>query len=87
MGRRRRGPSQITDTREIHRPSPPLARAGDDQPSAAAYREAVRDVIKSCIYGVDLNPLIQCPRRGSWMPSFTQRFFSATSETPMSLPA
>ena len=34
-----------------------IVRTGDDQPSPAAYREAVRDVIKSCIYGVDLNPL------------------------------
>lgn len=34
-----------------------VIRTGDDQPSPAAYREAVRDVIKNCIYGVDLNPL------------------------------
>lgn len=34
-----------------------IVRTGDDQPSPAAYREAVRDVIKRCIYGVDLNPL------------------------------
>ena len=34
-----------------------IVRTGDDQPSPAAYREAVRDVIKNCIYGVDLNPL------------------------------
>lgn len=34
-----------------------IVRTGDEQPSPAAYREAVRDVIKNCIYGVDLNPL------------------------------
>lgn len=34
-----------------------IVRTGDDQPSPTAFREAVRDVIKNCIYGVDLNPL------------------------------
>ncbi len=34
-----------------------IVRTGDDQPSPAALREATRDVIKNCIYGVDLNPL------------------------------
>ena len=34
-----------------------IVRTGDDQPSPAAFREAIRDVIKNCIYGVDLNPL------------------------------
>jgi len=32
-------------------------RTGEDQPSPAAFREANRDVIRHCIYGVDLNPL------------------------------
>ena len=32
-------------------------RAGEDQPSPAPLRQAIRDVIKSCIYGVDKNPL------------------------------
>ena len=32
-------------------------RTGEDQPSPAAFRTAVRDVIRTCIYGVDLNPL------------------------------
>lgn len=32
-------------------------RTGEDQPSPAAFREAVRDVIRTCIYGVDKNPL------------------------------
>ena len=32
-------------------------RTGEEQPSPLAYREALRDVIRNCIYGVDLNPL------------------------------
>jgi hypothetical protein len=32
-------------------------RSGEDQPSPSAFREAVRDVIQHCIFGVDLNPL------------------------------
>ncbi len=36
-----------------------LARIRDkaDQPSPTAFRTAIRDVIKNCIYGVDINPL------------------------------
>lgn len=32
-------------------------RTGEEQPSPEAFRIAIRDVIKNCIYGVDLNPL------------------------------
>lgn len=32
-------------------------RTGEDQPSPSALRQAVRDVIRHCIYGVDKNPL------------------------------
>lgn len=32
-------------------------RTGEDQPSPASFRAAVRDVIRHCIYGVDKNPL------------------------------
>jgi hypothetical protein len=32
-------------------------RTGEDEPSPEALREAVRDVIAHCIYGVDKNPL------------------------------
>lgn len=32
-------------------------RSGEDQPPPSAFREAVRDVIQHCIFGVDLNPL------------------------------
>ena len=34
-----------------------VLRSGEDQPSPVAIREAVRDVIRHCIYGVDINPL------------------------------
>jgi len=34
-----------------------IVRRGEEQPSPEAYREALRDVICRCIYGVDLNPL------------------------------
>ncbi len=34
-----------------------IVRTGEEQPSPSAYRAALRDVIRSCIYGVDLNPL------------------------------
>ncbi|MFN8256028.1 MAG: DNA methyltransferase [Bacteroidales bacterium] len=32
-------------------------RTGEDQPTPLAMRQATRDVIKNCIYGVDKNPL------------------------------
>lgn len=34
-----------------------VVRTGEEQPSPAAFRVAIRDVIRECIYGVDLNPL------------------------------
>lgn len=34
-----------------------IVRTGEEQPSPSAFRTAIRDVICSCIYGVDLNPL------------------------------
>jgi hypothetical protein len=34
-----------------------IVRTGEEQPSPAAFRVAVRDVIRECIYGVDINPL------------------------------
>lgn len=32
-------------------------RSGEEQPTPAQFRRAVRDVIQQCVYGVDLNPL------------------------------
>ncbi len=34
-----------------------IVRTGEEQPSPPAFRAAIRDVIRECIYGVDLNPL------------------------------
>ncbi|MFH1166019.1 MAG: DNA methyltransferase [Pseudomonadota bacterium] len=34
-----------------------IVRTGEEQPAPIAYRSAVRDVIRECIYGVDINPL------------------------------
>ena len=34
-----------------------VVRTGEDQPSPSAYRAALRDAIRHCIYGVDFNPL------------------------------
>lgn len=34
-----------------------IVRTGEEQPSPSAFRSAVRDVTRECIYGVDLNPL------------------------------
>lgn len=34
-----------------------VVRTGEEQPSPTAFRAAVRDVIRECIYGVDYNPL------------------------------
>lgn len=34
-----------------------VVRTGEEQPSPTAFRTAVRDVIRECIYGVDYNPL------------------------------
>ncbi|MBF0238122.1 MAG: restriction endonuclease [SAR324 cluster bacterium] len=34
-----------------------IVRTGEEQPSPTAFRAAVRDVIRHCIYGVDLNLL------------------------------
>ncbi len=34
-----------------------IVRTGEEQPSPSAFRSAIRDVIRQCIYGVDLNPL------------------------------
>ena len=34
-----------------------IVQTGEEQPAPAAYRSALREVIRTCIYGVDLNPL------------------------------
>ncbi|WP_414512631.1 DNA methyltransferase, partial [Synechococcus sp. F70.1] len=45
-------------------------RAGEDEPSPEALREAVRDVIAHCIYGVDKNPLaVELCKVALWIES------------------
>ena len=34
-----------------------VVRTGEEQPSPPTYRAALRDTIRSCIYGIDINPL------------------------------
>jgi hypothetical protein len=43
-------------------------RTGDDEPSPKATREALRDVIGRCLYGVDVNPMAaELCRVSLWM--------------------
>ena len=45
-------------------------RCGGDEPSPDDKRLALRDVIRSCIYGVDLNPMsVELCKVGLWMES------------------
>jgi hypothetical protein len=44
------------------------ARTGDEEPSPAATRHALRDVVGHCIYGVDLNPMaVELCKVSLWM--------------------
>ena len=55
-----------------HRMAKRLAavRTGDTEPSPDAYRTALRDVIRSCLYGVDLNPMAaELCRVALWLES------------------
>lgn len=55
-----------------HRMAKRLAavRTGDTEPSPEAYRTALRDVIRSCLYGVDLNPMAaELCRVALWLES------------------
>ena len=55
-----------------HRVAKHLARlrTGDDEPSPAAVRHALRDVIGRCIYGVDINPMsVELCKISLWMES------------------
>ncbi len=45
-------------------------RTGEDQPAPERVREAVRDVVAHCIYGVDKNPLaVELTRVALWLES------------------
>jgi len=49
-----------------------IVRTGEEQPSPTAFRAAVRDVIRECIYGVDLNPLaVELCKVALWLEAHT----------------
>ncbi|MBE0418240.1 MAG: N-6 DNA methylase, partial [Coriobacteriia bacterium] len=53
-----------------HRIARALARVrtGDDEPSPAAQRHALRDVVSRCIYAVDINPMaVELTKVGLWL--------------------
>ncbi len=55
-----------------HRLAAHLARIRnqDQEPSPAAHREALRDVVRHCIYGVDINPMaVELCKVGLWLES------------------
>lgn len=44
--------------------------AGTDQPTEQNYRHALRDVVRHCIHGVDLNPMaVELCKTGLWLES------------------
>jgi hypothetical protein len=46
-------------------------RSGENQPGVETVREAVRDVITHCIYGVDMNPLaVDLCKLALWLESY-----------------
>ena len=46
-------------------------RTGESQPAPEPLRQAVRDVIQNCIYGVDLNPLaVDLCKVALWIEGF-----------------
>lgn len=46
-------------------------RTGEDQPSPEPYRQALRDVINHCIYGVDKNPLaVELCKVALWLEAY-----------------
>ncbi len=49
-----------------------IVRSGEEQPSPSAFRAAIRDVIRECIYGVDLNPLaVELCKVALWLEAHT----------------
>lgn len=49
-----------------------IVRTGEEQPSPSAFRNAIRDVIRDCIYGVDLNPLaVELCKVALWLEAHT----------------
>jgi len=50
-------------------------RTGDDEPSPEALRAALREVIRDCIYGVDINPMaVELCKVNLWMEAQDPRY-------------
>jgi hypothetical protein len=48
-----------------------IIRTGESQPAPEALRQAIRDVVQHCIYGVDLNPLaVDLCKVALWIEGF-----------------
>ncbi len=48
-----------------------IIRTGEPQPAPEALRQAIRDVVQNCIYGVDFNPLaVDLCRVALWIEGF-----------------
>ncbi|MFM6454020.1 MAG: Eco57I restriction-modification methylase domain-containing protein [Planktothrix sp.] len=48
-----------------------IIRTGEPQPAPEALRQAIRDVVQNCIYGVDLNPLaVDLCKVALWIEGF-----------------
>lgn len=46
-------------------------RSGDSEPSVAATRHALRDVVSNCIYGMDINPMsVELCKVGLWLETY-----------------
>ena len=51
-----------------------VVRTGEGEPPLEALREALRDVVASCIYGVDINPLaVELCKVALWLESLDPR--------------
>ncbi len=49
-------------------------RSSEEQPTPTEFRQAVRDVIRRCIYGVDLNPLaVDLCKFALWLEGHTKK--------------
>jgi hypothetical protein len=56
----------------VHRHGTCPPGTGEDEPAPERFREAIRDVISHCIYGVDKNPLaVDLCRVALWIESHT----------------
>ena len=62
-----------------------LARVdtGEDEPAPERVREAIREIVSHCIYGVDKNPLaVDLCRVALWLESHTRRQATDVSRPP-----